>query len=74
MNSRPRTGEEGRPIPIRGERFFKLEHFWFFATREGASVGPYDSMDQAVQGVEDFIVFTHQASPKTLNIFLAGRQ
>lgn len=74
MNPMPRIGEEGKPIPIRGERFFKLEHFWFFATREGAAVGPFDTKSQAMQGVQDFIAFARQASPETLDIFSGGRQ
>jgi len=69
MKAIPRSGEDGVRVPTRGERFFKLHHFWFFATREGAAVGPFDSKNQAMQGVQDFIAFARSASPQTLGIF-----
>ncbi len=74
MKAIPRTGEEGTRVPVRGERFFKLEHFWFFATREGAAVGPYDTKSEAMQGVQHFIAFARNANRRTLDIFAPGGQ
>ncbi len=61
---------DARPAQqFRTERFFKLHDYWFFATREGASVGPFDSKDCAVSGVADYIEFTQEASSEALGFF-----
>ena len=39
-----RIGENG-PVPMRTDRFFAVNSAWYFATREGASIGPFDSKD-----------------------------
>ncbi len=59
-----------RHPPIRSDRFFKLHNFWFFATREGASVGPFDSKACAIKAVEDFIEFAQKADAETLEFFV----
>ena len=41
-----RKGERHRPW-FRSSRFFKMDQAWFFSTREGIDVGPYDSMKHA---------------------------
>ena len=71
----PRQDESGgQPAPIRSDRFFKLHNFWFFATREGASVGPFDSKEGAVSAVADFIEFAQKADAETLEFFTPGVQ
>ncbi|MBQ0713407.1 MAG: hypothetical protein KBT53_10640 [Porticoccus sp.] len=59
-----------RNPPIRSDRYFKLHNFWFFATREGAAVGPFDSKEGAVNAVVDFIEFAKKADPETLEFFV----
>jgi hypothetical protein len=48
-----RDGEGGTPPP-RQERFFQRGDYWYFATREGAAIGPYDSLEQAQVGARDY--------------------
>lgn len=67
-----RTGEVRERLPVRSERFFNLHNYWFFATREGAAVGPYDSKAQAVEGVKNYIEFATRAEPSSLQFFTTG--
>lgn len=48
-----RDGEQGG-LPMRQQRFFQLHHYWYFATREGATIGPFDSYPQAFAGSRDY--------------------
>lgn len=61
-----RDGELGR-IPVRADRFFAAQGQWFFATREGTPMGPFDDKEEAQHGLEDFIEFMNLAEPKTLS-------
>ncbi len=56
---------------LRSDRFFKLSDYWYFITREGATLGPYDSKDQAQHAVADYIQFVNQASPNILKLLSA---
>lgn len=64
MNQQYRKGESG-PIPSRSDRFYLLESLWFFATREGAPMGPFETHEEAVVGLQDFLDFLNLAEPKT---------
>ncbi len=66
-----RTGEGGQPPP-RSSRIFNMEDYWYFATREGADIGPYDSRDAAYDGLENFIRFLQLAGQQTLRNFLSA--
>lgn len=69
-----RQGENG-PVPLRSDRFFAAQGEWFFATREGAPIGPFDDKEEALKGLDDFKEFLALAEPKTLSRFyksLAG--
>lgn len=47
MNSHARKGEEGR-IWFRSDRVFLLQpDSWFFRTREGIEIGPYETRFEA---------------------------
>lgn len=46
-----RAGEVGHPIPPRSDRFFKVEHDWFFQVRGGACFGPYPCREEAQRAV-----------------------
>lgn len=72
MVSEFRAGEALNKPPVRSDRFFNLHNFWFFATREGAAVGPYDSKEQAMAGVADYIEFATNAEPSSLQFFTTG--
>ena len=57
---------------LRSERFFKLHDYWFFATREGAAVGPFDSKYCAEKAVADYVEFAEKADPEALSFFTPG--
>ena len=63
-----RLGENG-PVPLRTDRFFAVKNSWYFSTREGASIGPYEDKNQAEQGLHDFIDFIELAEPRMLSSF-----
>jgi hypothetical protein len=61
-----RQGENG-DVPMRSDRYFAAQGEWFFSTREGAPIGPFESKDEAQQGLDDFIEFMQLAEPKVLS-------
>jgi Domain of unknown function (DUF6316) len=64
--------KDERQPPIRSERFFKLHNFWFFATREGAAVGPFDAHEGAANAVGDYIEFMDKADDSAREFFTPG--
>jgi len=66
-----RAGESGS-VPGRQGRFFAQTAHWYFHTREGASIGPFENRFEAEQGLKDFIDFITLADPKTLTSFYAA--
>ncbi|MEE8058785.1 MAG: DUF6316 family protein [Pseudomonadales bacterium] len=66
-----RTGETGH-FPVRTDRFFSSQGQWFFSTREGTPIGPFDDKEEARQGLGDFIEFMSLAEPKTLSKLYAA--
>ncbi len=63
-----REGEQGI-IPMRSDRFFSADAQWYFATREGAAVGPFNDKTHASQGLRDFLEFLALAKPRVLARF-----
>lgn len=63
-----RNGESG-PVPLRSDRFFSAQGEWFFATREGAPIGPFEDKEEATKGLGDFIEFLALAEPNVLSRF-----
>ena len=57
-----RTGEHCA-IPTRSKRFFKKGDYWYYSTREGVDIGPFDSMHEAEIGASEFIDFIIHAEP-----------
>jgi hypothetical protein len=53
-------GTELGPLPRRRQRFFKDNGFWYFFTREGVSVGPFDRINMAVAGSREYIQCVRQ--------------
>ena len=66
-----RNGEYG-VVPIRTDRFFAVNSVWYFATREGASIGPFEDKTEACQGLRDFLDFIKLAEPRVLSTFYAS--
>jgi hypothetical protein len=66
-----RTGEIGI-VPMRTDRFFAINSAWFFATREGASIGPYENKSEAHEGLADFLDFIRLANPPLLSTFYSS--
>ncbi len=65
-----RQGEKGQPPP-RSTRIFNMDNDWYFSTREGADIGPFDSRDEADQGLENFLKFLELANQQVTANFLA---
>jgi len=61
-----RAGELGH-VPQRANRFFCVAGDWYFNTREGAPMGPFDDRREAEQGLYDFLEFMALAEPKILS-------
>ena len=66
-----RNGELGA-VPMRTDRFFAVNSAWYFATREGASIGPFESKTDAQHGLSDFIDFVKLAEPRVLTTFYSS--
>ena len=58
-----RNGEQDTQVPSRNSRFFQEEGYWYYNTREGVAIGPFDSLSEAETGVSDFIDFILHAEP-----------
>lgn len=57
-----RRGERGR-LPQRQERFFAREDYWYYRTREGVEMGPFDSREAAMMGCARFISHIRRRDP-----------
>ena len=66
-----RNGELG-VVPLRTDRFFAVNSAWYFATREGASIGPFESKPDAQKGLTDFVDFVKLAQPRVLSTFYSS--
>lgn len=51
-----RTGEQGS-IPERQDRIFQKADYWYYKTREGVDIGPFDTRTDAESGANEFISF-----------------
>ena len=67
MSTSNRAGEDGA-IPLRSDRFLKKNDYWYYTTREGVEVGPYDLPQDAEQGVGEFINFIDASEPKIIEM------
>ena len=62
-----RTGEQGS-VPDRNTRLLQKDRYWYYTTREGVDIGPFDGRNDAEVGVGEFIDFICASEPKVLNI------
>lgn len=60
-----RSGEQGT-VPNRSGRFMEKDGYWYYSTREGVDIGPFDSREDAEIGVGEFIDFICAADPRIL--------
>lgn len=58
-----RVNEQGSNLPERHKRFFQKADYWYYTTREGVDIGPFDSLTEAEVGASDFIDFIMHAEP-----------
>ena len=56
-----RLGDETPPVSRRSSRVYEGEGGWFFTTREGKPMGPFESEGEAAQGLAAFIEFIQLA-------------
>ena len=52
----------------REDRFFSLDDLWYFTTREGVVMGPYDTEQEAKAELNSYINFVKSAKPPVLNL------
>lgn len=45
----------------RRTRYYTIRTDWYFYTREGASIGPFDRLSEAVEWADDYIAYLQQA-------------
>lgn len=57
-----RQGEQG-PTPTRSDRFFQKDDYWYYTTREGVDIGPFDTREEARTGCCDFVEFIVMDDP-----------
>ncbi len=57
-----RTGENCA-LPTRSSRFYKRDGYFYYITREGFDIGPFDSLHEAESGASAFIDFVLHAEP-----------
>lgn len=60
-NYKNRRHGEAKIALIRSDRFFQQEAYWYFRTREGLDIGPFDSKEDAETGFNSFLGFLRQA-------------
>jgi hypothetical protein len=65
----PRDGEQF-VLHSRSDRFFRIGTQWFFHTREGFDVGPFDEKNQAQLALVYFIAHSSWPSAKQLRAYL----
>jgi len=46
-----------------------MENYWYYTTREGVNIGPFDSCHDAEIGVQEFIEFICVADDKIVKAF-----
>lgn len=55
------------------DRYFALDDHWYFTTREGLVMGPYQSRAQAIAETRNYILFIRSARARIVNLFKHGQ-
>lgn len=63
MGNQLRENEISIPA-TRSLRFFQRDGYWYYATREGVDIGPFDSVDDAESGCREYIHFVTSGQVK----------
>ena len=58
-----RHGEQGPVPPARSERFFMKDAYWYYTTREGVDIGPYDDRTKAMEGCANYVDYICNSDP-----------
>ncbi len=58
---------ENITIPARSDRIFEQDNYWYFRTREGMDIGPFDTRGDASVGAKGFISFIEESQPDVVN-------
>lgn len=62
-----RAGEQGN-VPERQGRYIQKDGYWYYTTREGVDIGPFDTRADTEVGVAEFIDFIHASEPKASDV------
>ena len=65
---RYRQGDYGAGIRASDDRYFSYDGQWYFTTREGITMGPYDSRAQAIAETDTYIAFIKSARSPVLTV------
>jgi hypothetical protein len=68
LNTVKRSEDDSSNDHSREDRFFSLDDLWYFTTREGVVMGPYDSAGEAQRELNSYIDFVKSANPPVLNL------
>lgn len=66
MKRKSEVNQADTIVPIRSERLFMQHNYWYFRTREGMDIGPFDSAKEANEGIRGFMEFIDTAEPEVL--------
>ena len=58
-----RQGEEGNSGVVRSDRFIQKDGYWYYSTREGVYIGPFDDKSGAIGGCCEFIDYVCSENP-----------
>ena len=58
--------EEAGNVPVRSDRLFTQHNYWYFRTREGMDIGPFDSISEAIDGINGFMDFLTTSEPEVV--------
>ena len=61
-----RIGETGA-VPVRTDRLFREQGYWYYSTREGMNIGPFDQKTDAEQGAAEFIEYVSSTEPEIIS-------
>jgi Domain of unknown function (DUF6316) len=64
-----RDGEIG-PLPTRLSRFYEKHTYWYYRTREGIDIGPFDSLMDAERGAAAFIDYVVNQNPSFTQVLI----
>ena len=65
MSKDIRKGETAKH-PDRSDRVLQKGDYWYFHTREGVMIGPFDNKELALKGANDYVGFAIDADPALL--------